>query len=115
MTGGYVYRGAALPELFGAYLFADYCLGELRALAVDDGQVVDEARPSASTPDPGDEGRRPSLTQPGQLSSHRPRLTAGAAQDGAVVEVHAGRRRRHQRASSRGATAAHRRCPSWRR
>ena len=27
ITGGYVYRGAALPALVGAYLFGDYCSG----------------------------------------------------------------------------------------
>jgi glucose/arabinose dehydrogenase len=31
VTGGYVYRGAAIPDLRGAYVFADYCAGELRA------------------------------------------------------------------------------------
>ena len=42
VTGGFVYRGAAIPALDGAYLFADYCAGQLRALRVADGQVVDE-------------------------------------------------------------------------
>jgi glucose/arabinose dehydrogenase len=31
VTGGYVYRGAAIPDLRGAYVFADYCVGQLRA------------------------------------------------------------------------------------
>jgi glucose/arabinose dehydrogenase len=31
----FVYRGEAIPELFGAFLFTDYCHGELRALAID--------------------------------------------------------------------------------
>ncbi|MBZ0090469.1 MAG: PQQ-dependent sugar dehydrogenase, partial [Thermoanaerobaculia bacterium] len=33
VTGGYVYRGQALPELTGAYLFSDYCKGTLWSLA----------------------------------------------------------------------------------
>jgi glucose/arabinose dehydrogenase len=29
ITGGYVYRGKAYPDLVGAYVFGDYCSGEL--------------------------------------------------------------------------------------
>jgi len=43
VTGGSVYRGAALPELTGAYVFSDWCDGQLRALLDDRGSVV--ARP----------------------------------------------------------------------
>ncbi len=32
VTGGYVYRGSALPALSGTYLFSDFCLGGVRAL-----------------------------------------------------------------------------------
>jgi glucose/arabinose dehydrogenase len=32
VTGGFVYRGAAIPDLVGAYVFADYCAGEVMAL-----------------------------------------------------------------------------------
>jgi glucose/arabinose dehydrogenase len=42
VTGGYVYRGSAIPELQGAYLFSDFCDGTLRALQVADGQVTGE-------------------------------------------------------------------------
>ena len=49
ITGGVVYRGARIPELAGAYLFSDYCEGDIRAIVVDDdGQVVDEVNLVAS-------------------------------------------------------------------
>ena len=32
VTGGYVYRGAAYPRLWGAYLFGDFCSGRLWTL-----------------------------------------------------------------------------------
>lgn len=37
VTGGYVYRGAALPELNGVYFFGDYCYGRIWATRRADG------------------------------------------------------------------------------
>ncbi|MEO6628402.1 MAG: PQQ-dependent sugar dehydrogenase [Aquihabitans sp.] len=34
ITGGFVYRGKAIRALQGAYLFADYCAGNVRAITV---------------------------------------------------------------------------------
>jgi len=42
ITGGYVYRGSAIPDLQGAYLFADFCAPGLRAIQAYDGQVLAE-------------------------------------------------------------------------
>lgn len=41
ITGGVVYRGTAIPELEGAYLYSDYCGGWLRSFRYDDGAAVD--------------------------------------------------------------------------
>lgn len=43
ITGGFVYRGTAIEGLQGAYLFADFCAGRVRAIRVDDaGRLVAE-------------------------------------------------------------------------
>ena len=44
ITGGVVYRGSGVHGLGGAYLFGDYCQGDLRALRVGDGGEVSEER-----------------------------------------------------------------------
>ncbi len=40
ITGGIVYRGEAIPELVGTYLYSDYCGGYLRGFPVDDPTAV---------------------------------------------------------------------------
>ena len=37
ITGGFAYRGPTLTGLDGAFLFADYCAGRVRAVVLDDG------------------------------------------------------------------------------
>lgn len=36
ITGGFVYRGSAIPALVGTYVFGDFCVGRIWALTVDD-------------------------------------------------------------------------------
>jgi glucose/arabinose dehydrogenase len=43
VTGGFVYRGTAIPGLCGAYLYADYVSKRLWALRTRDGRVVTQA------------------------------------------------------------------------
>lgn len=41
VTGGHVYRGSAVPDLVGWYVYADWCGGWIRALRYADGRVQD--------------------------------------------------------------------------
>src|SRR4029079_1869238 len=47
ITGGYVYRGGALPQLQGWYLYGDFCTGKV--WAVDAGSDTGAAIPLADT------------------------------------------------------------------
>ncbi len=40
ITGGFVYRGRAMPELAGTYFFADYCSGWIRSFRVVGGRAT---------------------------------------------------------------------------
>lgn len=40
VTGGFVYRGSAIPELVGSYLFGDYCTARLWAVQISSGRVL---------------------------------------------------------------------------
>ena len=42
VTGGYVYRGARLPSLYGAYVYGDFCSGKIWALRYEGGQVTEQ-------------------------------------------------------------------------
>jgi glucose/arabinose dehydrogenase len=73
ITGGFVYRGTAIPALEGAYLFADYCAGRLRAITLDDDGTlaqefdlgVDVDHPVSFTADP--QGEPYVLSQDGNI------------------------------------------------
>jgi glucose/arabinose dehydrogenase len=41
ITGGYVYRGSAIPSVRGHYFYADYCEGWIRSFRWDGSQAVD--------------------------------------------------------------------------
>ena len=41
ITGGYVYRGSAVPAIRGHYFYADYCQGWIRSFRWDGSQAVD--------------------------------------------------------------------------
>lgn len=42
ITGGYVYRGTAIPELAGRYFYSDYCAGFLRSFLALDRTVTEQ-------------------------------------------------------------------------
>ena len=54
IVGGPVYRGQRIPELYGHYLYADWCAGWLRSVQFEDGEVTDRGD---WTEDIGDIGR----------------------------------------------------------
>lgn len=54
ITGGYVYRGAAIPEIAGAYFLGDYCTGIVRSFRYTGSGIIDL---KDWTADLGDVGR----------------------------------------------------------
>ncbi len=42
ITGGYVYRGSAIPAIRGHYFYSDYCAGFLKSLRYESGVAVDQ-------------------------------------------------------------------------
>jgi len=42
ITGGYVYRGSAIPALDGHYFYSDYCAGFLKSFRYSDGAALDQ-------------------------------------------------------------------------
>ncbi|MDX1449939.1 MAG: PQQ-dependent sugar dehydrogenase [Acidimicrobiia bacterium] len=48
IIGGFVYRGSAIPELVGRYLFADFCRGEIRTMVA--GEPSPEILPGSFDP-----------------------------------------------------------------
>ena len=43
VTGGYVYRGCALPDLHGTYFYADWATGFIRSFEIESGAAVNHA------------------------------------------------------------------------
>jgi hypothetical protein len=41
ITGGYVYRGSAIPALQGIYFYADYCQGWVRSFRYENGTAIE--------------------------------------------------------------------------
>lgn len=42
ITGGFVYRGAAIPALRGHYFYSDFCTGFVRSFRLESGAAVDQ-------------------------------------------------------------------------
>jgi glucose/arabinose dehydrogenase len=52
IIGGYVYRGAAIPELHGQYLFSDLCTGFVRSLSLQNGVATVSEAPNVNVGTP---------------------------------------------------------------
>src|SRR5688500_6374811 len=42
ITGGFAYRGSALPEIAGHYFYADYCVGAVKSFLYQNGTATDK-------------------------------------------------------------------------
>lgn len=61
VTGGFVYRGAAIPALAGTYLYSDYCGGWVRSFRYSGGMATetgtwDALAPGGNVPSFGEDG-----------------------------------------------------------
>jgi len=61
ITGGYVYRGQAVPALQGSYFYADFCAGSVRSFRFNNGSALEQTAWPLLT--------APSMTSFGQDSS----------------------------------------------
>jgi glucose/arabinose dehydrogenase len=50
ITGGYVYRGSAIPAIRGHYFYSDFCAGFLRSFRYENGVAVDQKDWGLTTP-----------------------------------------------------------------
>lgn len=50
VTGGYVYRGSAVPALVGQYIYGDYCGGWVRSFQYSGGQAINPQDQPALSP-----------------------------------------------------------------
>jgi len=60
ISGGYVYRGGAIPSLTGTYLYADFCNGKVWSIAYPSAVVADrsaELRPGDGVSSFGEDAR----------------------------------------------------------
>ena len=48
VTGGYVYRGSAVPSARGRYFYGDYCTGIMWSLRISNGKAIDNRRESSN-------------------------------------------------------------------
>lgn len=62
VIGGPVYRGSAIPELYGQYVFGDYCTGWIRSLPFAAGTLGEDGLLGSTTDRMGDLGSVGSIT-----------------------------------------------------
>ncbi|MBD3257505.1 glucose dehydrogenase [candidate division GN15 bacterium] len=53
ITGGFVYRGCAVPDLDGAYFFGDYCSGRIWSFKYDGSSVLEFTERTSELGNPG--------------------------------------------------------------
>jgi hypothetical protein len=80
ITGGYVYRGTAIPDMVGQYVYGDFCKGFIASITAVDGDLVTFASDLGIEVDPfslqsfgeGPDGELYTLTGNGVVSRIEP-------------------------------------------
>jgi len=87
ITGGYVYRGCALPELYGQYFFAEYCTSQIWSFRYN-GATKSDSIEWTTTLDPlGNIDRIPSFGQDHLGELYLCEYGGGALGQGAVYKI----------------------------
>jgi uncharacterized repeat protein (TIGR03806 family) len=82
VTGGYVYRGSAIPELIGRYVFGDFRSGRIWALRYDENgdyeaELINDSGRSIASFAEGPDGELFVIDYGGQIFSIRPTENSG--------------------------------------
>jgi hypothetical protein len=84
ITGGYVYRGCAMPDLGGTYFYSDYCGGFVRTFKFAGGVATNQTDRSHITP--GEKESEPGLRRGASLCRSRRRGRAILSKGPTIAE-----------------------------
>jgi glucose/arabinose dehydrogenase len=81
ITGGFVYRGSAIPSLSGSYVYGDFCSGRIWALANEQPQVIADTTLAISSFAEDSTGELLVIDMAGQIYGLRAGSSSAASSD----------------------------------